>query len=188
MRNKILGKPPDWLRVVMHQETESWVSDIGFEKLDAFEISGKKWGRFPFKSYANSFYPDHDICESAPEGTYDIIFAEQVWEHLKYPYRATQNVLNALRPGGYFLVTVPFMVRHHPHPIDCRRWNATGLKYFLEESGFDPKTIRSNHWGNRDCLEANLDKWVRYDEASHSLEHDDNVPLVAWAIGQKPVA
>ena len=182
-----MGKPADWVRIVMHQETEKWVSELGPEKLDAFEVSGHKWARVPFKSYESSQYPELDICNSAPDGNYDIIFAEQVWEHLKYPYRATKHVLQALRPGGYFLVTVPFMIRRHPHPTDCSRWSAEGLKYFLEECGFDPDTIRSNDWGNRDCLLANMDKWVRYDEENHSLENDENFPLTTWALARKPV-
>ena len=179
-----MGKPADWVRIVMNRETERWVADLGPEKLDAFEVSGHKWGRFPFKSYANRMYPDLDICEQAPDGSYDVIVAEQVWEHLKHPYRATQNVLSALRPGGYFIVTVPFLIRRHPTPLDCSRWTAEGLKSFLEECGFE--NVRSDDWGNRACLEANLDKWVRYEEGTHSLENEENFPLVAWAMGQKP--
>ena len=180
-----MGKPPDWLRAVMHRETEKWVLELNPGSLDAFEISGHKWQRFGFQTYANSSYPELDICAGPPPGRFDIIFAEQVWEHLKYPYRAAGHVLEALRPGGYFLVTVPFMVRSHPHPLDCSRWSADGLRYFLEECGFEPRSIRTGQWGNRDCLEANLDKWVRYDEARHSLENDPAFPLVSWALAQK---
>lgn len=181
-----MGKPADWVRIVMHERTEEWVRGLKPELLDAFEISGKKWGRFPFRSYENAFYPDLDICEAVPQGSYDIIFAEQVWEHLKYPRRATGHVLQALRPGGWFLVTVPFMIRNHPTPLDCSRWSADGLRYFLEDCGFDAGSIQSDQWGNRDCLIANLDEWVRYDKPSHSLENDERFPLVAWAMGQKP--
>ena len=180
-----MGKPDDWVRIVMHQETEKWVSELGPERLDAFEISGKKWARFPFRTYDNSEYPDLDICETAPEGQYDIIFAEQVWEHLKYPYRAAKNVLKALKPGGHFLVTVPFMIRNHPHPIDCTRWSADGLVYFFEECGFNPQSIRANHWGNKECLLENLEKWVKYESGKHSLEHNDKFPLTSWALAQK---
>ena len=121
-----MGKPADWVRIVMHQETEKWVSELGPEKLDAFEISGRKWASFPFKTYCSSEFPEFDICEAAPKGQYDIIFAEQVWEHLKYPYRATKNALSALRPGGYFLLTVrPFHDQKarsssRLHEVECR--------------------------------------------------------------------
>ncbi len=182
-----MGKPPDWLRVVMHRECEEWVSQLRPENLDAFEISGHKWQRFPFRRFDHGSYPEHDICQRPPKGQFDIIFAEQVWEHLKYPYRAAQHVMSALRPGGYFLVTVPFMVRSHPHPLDCSRWSADGLRYFLEECGFDAEQIRADQWGNRDCLEANLDKWVRFDEDAHSLENDPKFPLVSWALARKPL-
>ena len=182
-----MGKPADWVRIIMHRETEQWVRDLGPEQLDAFEISGHKWQRFPFKSYSNSSYPELDICEAAPQGAYDIIFAEQVWEHLKYPYRASKNVLQALRPGGWFLVTVPVLIRYHPHPLDCSRWTATGLHYFLEDCGFDPSTIKTGQWGNRDAMIANLDKWVRFEEGKHSLENEENIPVSAWALARKPL-
>lgn len=182
-----MGKPPDWVRAKMHEVTEGWIREMGPQNFDAFEISGHKWQRFPFKSYENSSYPGLDICESAPEGSYDIIFAEQVWEHLKYPYKAAQHTLSALRPGGYFLITVPFLIRTHRHPIDCTRWSAEGLVNFLDECGFERETIRSGQWGNKDCMLANLEKWVRFQEGVHSLENDDNFPVAVWALARKPV-
>ena len=175
----------DWVRIEMAKDCARLIGDLETEKFDAFEISGRKWRKTPFKSYTNSGYPELDICNSPPEGKFDIIFAEQVWEHLSYPYKAARHVLEALHPGGYFLITVPFLIRRHPTPLDCTRWTAEGLKYFLEEVGFDPQYTYSNDWGNRACLNENLDKWVEYVEGEHSLENEDWYPVTTWALGRK---
>ena len=184
--NQSRRKPAGWARVVMHAVTEDWIQELDPSSLDAFEISGSKWENFGFRSYQNSTLSTLDICEERPEGQYDLIIAEQVWEHLKCPYRATKNVLDALRPGGYFLVTVPFFIRSHPHPLDCTRWSADGLRYFLEETGFSPQSIRTDQWGNRECAIANMTGWPRYDARFHNLNNDDNFPVVVWALAQKP--
>jgi len=175
----------DWVRVVMHRETERLVRALEPANLDAFEVSGRKWQNFGFRSYKNAWFPELDICKDPPKGTYDIVFAEQVWEHLPYPYRATKHVLKMLRPGGYFLVTVPVLIKYHPAPADCSRWTAQGLAYFLEECGFDPANTVSASWGNRACLIANLDKWVKYDADQHDLANEEKYPLVAWALAKR---
>jgi hypothetical protein len=38
----------------------------------------------------------------------DIIIAEQVFEHLLWPYRAVRNVFQMLTPNGALLVTTHF--------------------------------------------------------------------------------
>ena len=184
-RSKNVGKPADWVRIVMNRETEKWLLDLDTGNMDALEISGHKWQRFDFGSYRNTRFPDLDICSEVPEGEFDIIIAEQVWEHLKYPYRATRNVLKALRPGGYFLVTLPFLIRQHCDPIDCSRWTATGLRYFLEECGFDSSSIRVDQWGNREALIANLDSWVRFDAERHALNNEERFPVSVWGLARK---
>ena len=58
---------------------------------------------FKFKSFTSFNYPDFDICKNIDlEKKFDFIIADNVWEHLKYPYKATKNVHDLLNPGGYF--------------------------------------------------------------------------------------
>src|SRR3954454_9601086 len=55
----------DWVRVVMYQRCFSFVRSLGPERLDVLEISaGPQWrGRFAFRSYMGTEYPDFDICD-----------------------------------------------------------------------------------------------------------------------------
>ena len=96
---------------------------------------------------------------------FDLVIADNVWEHLKYPYRATKNVFDLLNQGGYFLVIVPFLIRVHNVPIDCSRWTEDGLKFHLERKcGFKIKIYFTNSWGNKKCVASNLrtdDTWSK---------------------------
>lgn len=180
-------------RVVYSRVTAKWMKEIGAETMDAVEISGKRCRRWGFRSHVSYDYPEHDICDAPFLGVdgkpveADIILAEQVWEHLDAPYRATMNVFSMLKPGGYFWLAAPFFVRAHGVPVDCSRWSARGLTNLLVESGFERDLIRAQQWGNRQCVEADLEpKWGIYDPEIHSLKNEPRFPVMAWALAQKP--
>lgn len=175
-----------WSRVVMDQETKQLISQIAPQPKNVLEISGDKWKDYGFERYLNAGYPTFDICSKTLPEEFDLIIAEQVWEHLKYPYRATKNVVSMLHKGGYFLVTVPFLVKYHPCPIDCTRWSEEGLKYFLEECGFDVNSIKSGSWGNWDCVVDNLSGWKSYIPEKHSLKNQSDFPYHVWALARVP--
>lgn len=183
---KVIQTDDQWLRVVMNQETKKIVKDLNPKALNVLEISGSNWGEWEdFRSYKSVYYPDFDICETYFEETFDLITAEQVFEHLLWPYRAGRNVYKMLNAGGYFLVTTPFLIRVHNEPTDCSRWTETGMKHFLAECGFDLSRILTGSWGNRDCMIANLSKWAKYRPMFHSLRNEPNIPMVVWALAQK---
>ncbi|MDC0737492.1 dihydrolipoamide dehydrogenase [Cognatishimia sp. SS12] len=180
-------------RVMMNRRSRKILSNIGVEDMDVAEISGR-WGKsLNPKSYVQYMYPGHDICDGPVRYAngevlkYDLILANQVWSHLDRPYKATQNVLEMLRPGGYFWLAVPFFMPYHPAPQDCTRWSARGLRNLLIEAGFPENDIQAAQWGNRAAAKRNLeDKWPpEYDPKTDSLEHDPDFPIVAWALARK---
>ncbi len=179
------GPLDQWLRVVMNRETEQFVSSLPYRRLDALEISGRKWQEWEFASYRSTSFPGYDVCEKPLEpGAFDIIFAEQVLEHVPWPSRAARNLWEMLRTGGVLVVDTPFLVRVHEEPIDCARWTETGLQYLLAEAGFELSAIRTGSWGNRACLRANFWSWRRY-RPWHSLRNEPAFPLVVWAFARK---
>ena len=173
----------------MYRQCFAFIRDLGPERLDVLEISGgPQWKReFDFRSYTTTSYPDFDVCSETLPERFDLIIADQVFEHLKWPYRAGKNVLTMLKPGGRFIVTVPFLVRIHASPLDCTRWTEEGLSYFLQECGFDAAAITTGSWGNRACLVANLSSW-RKRGVFGSLSNEPNLPLVVWAFAEKTAA
>lgn len=176
-----------WARVVMYRELFEFVSSIHPEELDALEISpGVEWQKLGFKSFLGIGYPDFDICKDKLDERFDVIVADQVFEHLLWPYRAGKNVLKMLNPGGYFIITTPFLIQMHACPIDCSRWTETGLKYFLAECGFELEEIDTGSWGNRSCVRANLKPNHWEDRGwSKSLNNERDYPVAVWAIARK---
>ena len=176
----------DWMRIVMYRRCFAFIRSLEPRQLDVLEISGGlQWKReFEFRSYVSTVYPDFDICSETLSDRYDLIIADQVFEHLKWPYRAGKNILTMLRPGGHFVIIVPFLVRIHQSPLDCSRWTEEGLNYFLQECGFDEAAITTGSWGNRACLEANLTAW-RKRGLFGSLANERQFPLAVWAFAEK---
>jgi SAM-dependent methyltransferase len=184
---QIIGhRDEQWLRVVMNCETTKIIATLQPEHLNTLEISGAHWqGKFQFKSYRVLSYPEYDVCQDTLPERFDLIIAEQVFEHLLYPYRAARNIYEMLKPGGYFLITTPFLVKVHNYPVDCTRWTETGIKYFLAECGFSPERIHTSSWGNRACVVANFADWRYYNRWLHPLKNEPDFPLTVWALAQK---
>jgi SAM-dependent methyltransferase len=174
-----------WGRVVMRRECHQLIEELQPERLKALEISGDHFSGLDFKEYRTVYFPEYDVCTMLLPETFDLIIAEQVFEHLLWPYRAGKNVYQMLNVEGHFLISTPFLVRIHSYPTDCTRWTETGLKHFLAECGFPLEKIRTGSWGNRACIQANFTKWVSYRRRLHSLHNEPGFPFQVWAIAQK---
>lgn len=97
--------------------------------------------------------PDCDLVldvRSMPaiaDGSYDVVFCSGVLEHVDDCHAAVRECYRILRPGGVFLVGVPFAQRIHCAPGDFWRFTVYGLRYLLrafvleavEAIGEDPK-------------------------------------------------
>jgi SAM-dependent methyltransferase len=170
----------------MNTETQKMIKQLGPHNLKALEISGQHWKeQHEFKEYKSVHYPDFDICNDVLPELFDIIFAEQVFEHLTRPYQAARNVYSMLEDGGHFLITTPFLLRVHNEPNDCTRWTEEGIRFFLAECGFNLDRIHAGSWGNRACVIANFGDWMRYRPKLHSLANEPDFPVVVWALAKK---
>ncbi len=169
----------------MDQNIEQTVRSLFPAELEVLEISGDKWAtKCTFKGCQSVSFPQFDICRDRLESKFDLIIAEQVFEHLLEPAAALKNMRAMLRPGGRVIISTPFLLKIHNHPIDCYRWSALGLRQFLRSGGFADGDISVKAWGNRACVRANLDRWVRYSPIFHSLKNEGDFPVVVWAIAK----
>jgi SAM-dependent methyltransferase len=183
----LIGTPlPHWCRIVMNRATADFITGLTPKRLDALEISGTAWSDAGFRSYEQVAYPGFDICHDRTSRTYDIIIAEQVFEHIRRPDHAARNVLGMLRRRGVFVITTPFLIKYHPEPLDLWRWTAAGLRALLEDAGFS--AVTANAWGNRACVVGNLETWPDYVPGFHSLENESEFPLVIWAFARRDQA
>ncbi len=176
-----------WNRAVMYQKCFELVRALHPETLDVLEISagmGETWKNFGFSTYSAANFPEFDVCSMTLPRQFDLIVADQVFEHLLWPYRAGKNIYSMTRPGGHFLVTTPFLVKVHQVPVDCSRWTELGLKHLLAECGFPIEGIRTGSWGNRACAKADFNGWSRRGWFK-SLANEPDFPVSVWAIAQK---
>jgi SAM-dependent methyltransferase len=186
---RLFGVPDvQWGRVVSNREGEHFIRSLNYRAMDVVEISpgGDRWKVFPFKSYTGTSFPAYDLCAGPLEAEgFDLVIAEQVLEHVHWPYRAVRSVWQMLRPGGWFLAATPFLLRVHDYPDDCSRWTEHGLKYLLIEGGFPEEGIQTGSWGNRGCVRANFSGFPSWIPWWHSLHNEPLFPITVWAFARK---
>lgn len=177
----------------MQRASRRMINALRPDLLEVAEISGK-WGRgFGFKTYTQFRFPQYDICagpfldESGAPRQFDLILANQVWEHLDRPYRALGHVRQMLRDGGHFWIAVPFYIPFHAAPYDCSRWSARGLKNLLIEGGFDEDKIETYQWGNRNAARRNLElPWPpEVNAEDEDLTDEPDMPICSWGLARK---
>jgi SAM-dependent methyltransferase len=177
-----------WLRVAQQRAWHAWFAARPIADWHALEISpqGTDTWRLPFRSYSATQFPQFDICRQRLDRQFDVIIADQIWEHLVEPEEAARNVLAMLKPGGHFVLATPFLIRVHGSPHDYSRWTAEGLKRLLTRAGFaDDVTV--GQWGNRKCIAADLrrkDKWSVYGWR-RDMRNEPDFPVTVWAFARK---
>jgi SAM-dependent methyltransferase len=174
-----------WVRVAAYRQSRCWLEELGPQNLDTLEIApGHYWQTLPFRTYRTVGYPEFDICKQALPERFDLVIADQVFEHLNTPWIAARNVHSMLRPGGYFLCIVPFLLKVHAYPNDCTRWTENGIRWLLKDAGFTEENMRSGSWGNRSCAVANFRHGWRMFGWGRSLRNDPNLPVMTWVLAQ----
>ena len=176
----------NWNRSVLYDSCTQLINNLNPEELDTLEISAGDFYKehFNFKEYREANYPEYDVCKDTFDKKFDLIIADQVFEHLLYPHTAAKNVYSMLKPGGSFFISTPFLIKLHYHPHDCTRWSETGLKYFLHEAGFPFDNIQVYSWGNRACVKGNFNRWTKRGWFK-SLKNESEFPVTVWALAKK---
>lgn len=114
------------------------------------DIGGKKAGprgAFRIPAHVQCEYlnldpatrPDH-LCNAERidvlDGGFDGFLLIEVLEHLEHPEIVLSEASRILRPGGWGIVTMPFMYPVHADPADMQRWTADKLRRELVRAGF----------------------------------------------------
>ena len=98
------------------------------------------------KGLKNVFLQDvveYDVKKEANK--YDYAFALDVLEHIQDDTAAMKNTYDVLKPGGYFIVTVPaykFLWSHHDEALHHkRRYHSLEISQKLKDTGFEIRKI-----------------------------------------------
>jgi len=68
-----------------------------------------------------------------PDASFDSIFSSEVFEHIFNLPEILDELYRVLKPGGYMLITVPFVWDEHEIPYDFARYTSFGLRHILTE-------------------------------------------------------
>jgi SAM-dependent methyltransferase len=181
----VMRRIPHWCRIVMDRDINAFLETLPVGSLHALEVSGETHRHMAWKSHQVVRFPAFDLCtQDSIEPTADVVFCEQVLEHVVDPIQAVRNLYSLTFPGGLSVISVPFLIRIHLEPEDHWRFSPTGLGLLLSGAGFEIVTLKA--WGHRRCVRANLRSWRPYVPFLHSLINHNDVPVVVWAIARRP--
>lgn len=116
------------------KELRSWAKPRSMTGCDFSKESIK----FSFDRFPDCHFFQHDIYERLTE-SYDVIFCTEVLEHLERPFVAVRNLVDALRPGGIALITVP-NGRYDKGNEHINFWSPESWKVFVERECLDCET------------------------------------------------
>ena len=68
------------------------------------------------------------------DGSFDIVYADQVLEHVIDINKAAQEIQRILKVGGFVIVGVPFLYRFHGVPYDFYRVTPCGIRAIFPET------------------------------------------------------
>ena len=69
--------------------------------------------------------------------SFDGVLCNQVFEHVFNPIDFIKEINRILKIGGSLVISVPFVWDEHEQPYDYARYSSFGLKYILQENGFE---------------------------------------------------
>lgn len=83
-----------------------------------------------------------------PEQRFDVVVSFEVFEHLFNPDQMLSEIMRVLKPGGAFLLTIPFAWDEHETPYDFARYTSFGIKHILIRNGFEVTEVKKtgNYW------------------------------------------
>lgn len=180
------GAAPDrqWIRTVMLDDMTGFLRALPVADLEACECSSDTHAALGWKRHERLVYPGFDLTDPpANADRYDVVLCEQVLEHVTDPWKATQTLFDLCRPGGYVVVSTPFLVKVHEAPGDYWRFTVDGLRILLTSAGLE--VVRVESWGNRAAVRASLWRWSAQ-RPWRSLRNVDTVPVVVWAFARRP--
>ena len=68
--------------------------------------------------------------------TFDSILSIEVFEHVFNLGKILDELNRVLKPGGYILITYPFVWEEHEQPFDFGRYTSFGIRHLLETHDF----------------------------------------------------
>lgn len=113
-----------------HQQDITW---FGLDIAESPEVKARK------KTEGN-FYTFDGVNIPFEENYFDIVYSNQVFEHVRHPEALLKEIHRVLKPTGYFIGSVSYLEPYHSFSF----WNYTpyGFKEILNQAGLQTLEIR----------------------------------------------
>ena len=99
-------------------------------------------GHDHFDSRIDVFYDGRALPFA--NGIFDSVVSFEVFEHIFNIDEVLAEVLRVLKPGGQFLISIPFAWEEHEAPYDFARYTSFGIEHVLRKAGFENvQTVKS---------------------------------------------
>jgi SAM-dependent methyltransferase len=112
---------PNWRSLSIHESSPGWdavsqrlAKECSLYTASQYDISVKLGTvvdapGMPCKAYRN----ENLERQTFQDGLFDVVVAQDVFEHIFFPDLAIKDIARTLKPGGIVLMTVPIVNRHH---------------------------------------------------------------------------
>ncbi len=135
---------PKFLDIGARNTTKSYYAN-GFE-YHAMDITPQSGGVFA---------GDICRCPEVADESFDVVFSLDVFEHLRRPWDAAEEVIRITKPNGLMIHRTLFAWRYHPEPVDYWRFSSQCLEYLFTNTkqtstvvkGYDIEGRRRNRRG-----------------------------------------
>lgn len=128
----------DFFKKILDTSDKKYLLDLGAGPQQFKDITGR------FEVCAVDTFPDtgiHVVCDLNKElpfidNTFDIVFLSNVLEHIYNWQGLLSETHQVLKPGGFIVGTVPFLMLSHQRPHDYFRYTDICLNKALEDAKF----------------------------------------------------
>jgi SAM-dependent methyltransferase len=98
-----------------------------------------------FLEVDKEYAPVDYVCDlrsiPVPDERFELVLLTQVLEHLPEPKETLRELHRVLRPGGRLWLSTPLYFPEHEQPYDFFRYTQFGLRYLLEQAGFEVEEL-----------------------------------------------
>lgn len=123
--------------------------DIGGKRVNkrgAWSPSSKPGIDWKFLNTDPATQPDYLVSADntgLPDKQFDSLIMCELLEHVAKPEKVLREAYRLLKPGGYGLITMPFLNGVHADPEDYQRWTARKLSSAITMAGFEIRSIEA---------------------------------------------
>jgi SAM-dependent methyltransferase len=157
----------------------SRILDVGCEDMPYYPLFSPISARYEGADIVPGPRVDY-VCPleelTAPSGTFDLVLATQVLEHVRDPKKALVEIARVLVPGGHAFVSTHGVYPFHPHPTDYWRWTQQGFVALVDDVPELELVELVPHRHTISCLALLLATYVEIATAKA------RVPVLGWPL------